>query len=164
MAFRLVPLRLIGRCKLESIHSAVPAPFLTDACTLWLMAPQHTLECTVCAEVPASLYWSRGERHETPGRQRASFAFPTGSRSNEREPTALLIGRLPGRRGANHSGKLLTIILNSLYYRPNCESSCKGVTVMISRSAVQQWTSAPVNAWPWRNWQVCWGSRGLKEG
>jgi len=29
--FRLVPLRLIGRCKLELIHDVVPAPFLTDA-------------------------------------------------------------------------------------------------------------------------------------
>jgi len=35
---------------------------------------------------------------------------------------------------------------------------------MISRSLAEQRNVAPVNAWPWRIWQVCWGSRGLKEG
>jgi hypothetical protein len=23
---------------------------------------------------------------------------------------------------------------------------------------------SPVNAWPWRSWQACGGSRGLMEG
>jgi hypothetical protein len=34
---------------------------------------------------------------------------------------------------------------------------------MVGRLATHQRELAPVNAWPWRIWQVCWGSRGLKE-
>jgi hypothetical protein len=35
---------------------------------------------------------------------------------------------------------------------------------MLDRSALQQRHISPVNTWPWRGWQVCWGSRGLWEG
>jgi hypothetical protein len=35
---------------------------------------------------------------------------------------------------------------------------------MSLQTPVEQRISAPVNAWPWRLWQVRRGSRGRKEG
>jgi hypothetical protein len=35
---------------------------------------------------------------------------------------------------------------------------------MLSRSLEDQRNMSPVNTWPWRGWQVCRGSRGLKGG
>src|SRR5262245_52658906 len=62
---RLVPLRLIGRSKLESIHDVVPTPFLTDtAGDTW----QHDIphECTARIEVRASGYMSAGVPRPSP--------------------------------------------------------------------------------------------------
>jgi hypothetical protein len=57
----LVPLRLISRSKLESIHDVVPTPFLTDAAGgEWKY--DMPLECTAPVEVPASVYFSAGVR------------------------------------------------------------------------------------------------------
>jgi hypothetical protein len=35
---------------------------------------------------------------------------------------------------------------------------------MANRLANYKRNISPVNAWPWRGWQVCRGSRGLREG
>jgi hypothetical protein len=62
---RLVPLRLIGRSKLESIHDVVPTPFLTDTAGVkW----QHDmpLECSAPVEVRASVYMSTGVATPSP--------------------------------------------------------------------------------------------------
>ena len=56
---RLVPLRLIGRGKLKSIHDVVPTPFLTDAAGgKW--RHDMPLECTATVEVLARVYASVG--------------------------------------------------------------------------------------------------------
>lgn len=34
---------------------------------------------------------------------------------------------------------------------------------MINRLPDHRWNMCPLNAWPWRDWQVCRGNRGQKE-